>query len=168
MQETEILIRDATREDREKLVHVLEEGFEGIYLWHAKKTLKDIDVVKVAILNSEVAGLVMLKDLDSRLGYVYYIAVARRFRGAGVGGKLLDYSLNYFSDRGKFEVFSSVEKDNEASLALFKSRDFRATSLQELSKRYGIVKANILRMKMLLVSGELLLAKELTSKLDSP
>jgi ribosomal protein S18 acetylase RimI-like enzyme len=168
MQETEIVIRDATRDDRENLMQVLEEGFEGIYLWHAKKTLKDIEVVKVAMLNAELAGLVMLKDLDSQLGYVYYIAVARRFRGVGVGGKLLDYSLNYFSDRDKLEVFSSVEKDNEPSLRLFKSRDFRATSLQELSKRYGIVKANILRMKMLLVSGELLLAKELTSKLDSP
>jgi ribosomal protein S18 acetylase RimI-like enzyme len=161
-------IRDVPFEERDNLVPILEEGFEGMYLWHAKKTLRDIELVRAANLNGEPAGLVMLKSLDKHLGYVYYIAVSTRMRGMGIGGKLLDNSLDYFFQKGMIEVYSSVEVDNEPSLKLFNSRGFRATSISELSRKYGMLKSNILRMKMLLVPGELLWVKELSPKLDVP
>jgi ribosomal protein S18 acetylase RimI-like enzyme len=166
MTEAQIVIRKALPTDRESLDEILEEGFDGLYLWHAKKTLKDIEVVNVATVDGELAGLVMLKELDNTLGYVYYIAVAKRFRGTGVGGKLLDDALSYFFNRGMVEVYSSVEADNLASLRLFDSRGFRSSSLRELTKRYGLVKSNLLRVRMLLVPGELLRVKELSTKLD--
>jgi ribosomal protein S18 acetylase RimI-like enzyme len=161
-----ITIDDIHPNDRESLVPILEDSFEGIYLWHAKKTLKDAPVVRAATVQDEVAGLVMLKDLDKTLGYVYYIAVGKRFRNMGIGGNLLDNSLDYFFNNGKIEVYSSIETDNIPSIALFRSRGFRATPTQALSKKYGYVKSNILRMKMFLVPGEELWAKELTRKLE--
>jgi ribosomal protein S18 acetylase RimI-like enzyme len=163
--QNELSIADVPPKEREKLEAILEESFEGIYLWHAKRTLRDIELVRVASLNSEAAGLVMLRSLDKKLGYVYYIAVAGRMRAMGIGGKLLDNSLEYFSEKGKLEVYASVEVDNEASLQLFNSRGFRATSMEELGGKYGVIKANLLRMKMLLVHGEVLLVKELSGKL---
>jgi ribosomal protein S18 acetylase RimI-like enzyme len=162
----EISIKDVDFSERNQLLPILEESFEGIYLWHAKKTLRDIDLVRAAFSGGEPAGLVMLKDLDKRIGYVYYIAVPNRMRGLGIAGKLLDNSIAYFFERNRLEVYSSIEEDNEPSLRLFKSRGFRETSLSELSKKYGMIKSNILRMKMLLVPGEILWVRELSTKLD--
>lgn len=166
MQNSEVKIIDVARADRERLEPILEDGFTGIYLWHARKTLKDVEIVKAATVGNDPAGLVMLRDLGGSLGYVYYIAVAKQFRQMGVGGILLDESLRYFFERGMVEVYASVESDNEASLKLFDSRGFRASSLHALTKKYGILKSNHLRMKMFLVPGELLRVKDISPKFE--
>jgi ribosomal protein S18 acetylase RimI-like enzyme len=167
MHATDVFIVDASPNEREDLVPLLEESFEGIYLWHARRTLKDIEVVKVATdADKNKLGLVMLKDLDKALGYVYYVAVARNFRLKGVGGKLLDYSLDYFFHRGKQEVLSSVEEDNYPSIELFRSRGFEEITMKELSKRYGRMRANYLRMKMWVVPGEQIWARKVSPSLN--
>src|SRR5579875_76579 len=116
--EGEFKIVEVAPNERAELESLLEESFTGLYLWHSKKTLKDIEYVKSALINSERAGVVMLKYLDTKLGYVYYIAVARKFRGTGVAGKLLDDSLELFFKHGVQEVYASIKEDNSQSLRL--------------------------------------------------
>jgi ribosomal protein S18 acetylase RimI-like enzyme len=160
------MITDVGPNHREALVPILEESFEGWYLRHSKRTLYDILVVRQAKVNDELAGLVMLKDLGNKLGYVYYIAVGKKFRGKGIGGKLLDNSLSYFFDRGTQEVYASVEEDNEESSRLFHSRDFKRTSRGELARKYGTINSFVLLRKMLIVPGEVILFRELSPRLD--
>jgi ribosomal protein S18 acetylase RimI-like enzyme len=166
-QDLKVEISDVPVTERDELVPILEESFEGWYLRHSKRTLADIGLVRQALVNDEKAGLVMLKDLGIKLGYVYYIAVAKKFRGKGIAGKLLDNSLAFFFDRGMQEVYASVEEDNVDSERLFYSRNFQKTSRSELARKYGTINSFVLLRKMLVVPGEKILVKELSAKPDS-
>jgi ribosomal protein S18 acetylase RimI-like enzyme len=166
-QDPTIQIKDVPYKEREELFPILEDGFEGWYLRHSKRTLMDSENVREAIVNEERAGLVILKNLGIKLGYVYYIAVARRFRGKGIGGKLLDNSLSYFFDKGMHEVYASIEEDNVDSERLFESRNFHKTTRGEMAKKYGTINSFVLLRKMVAVPGEHILVRELSPRLDS-
>ena len=43
---------------------ILEESFEGWYLMHSKRTLRDVELVKVAMSSEKPVGLVMVKMLE--------------------------------------------------------------------------------------------------------
>jgi len=154
-----IEITDVPAEKRQELDWILEESFEGWYLWHSKKTLRDVEVVRAAISSGKPAGLVMLKTLEGTVGYVYYIAVARASRKKGVGKLLLENALQLFKASNLKEVFASVEKENEPSEALFASEGFAKTSFGEVSKRHGSLHAANMYRAMTVVPGEILLRK---------
>src|SRR5207249_9262946 len=46
---------------RAGLEWILEESFEGWYLMHSKRTLRDVEVVRAAMSSGKPVGLVMLK-----------------------------------------------------------------------------------------------------------
>jgi ribosomal protein S18 acetylase RimI-like enzyme len=154
-----IEITDVPAGKRQELDWILEESFEGWYLWHSKKTLRDVEVVRAAISSGEPAGLVMLKTLEGTVGYVYYIAVARASRKKGVGKLLLENALQLFKASNLNEVFASVEKENQPSEALFASEGFAKTSFGEVSKRHGSLHAANMYRAMTVVPGEILLRK---------
>jgi ribosomal protein S18 acetylase RimI-like enzyme len=152
--------------ERESLFPILEESFEGWYLSHSKRTLRDIDKVFFARVSGKSVGVVMLKKIEDKMGYVYYIAVLPEFRQRKIGRALLDYSVSLFSREGCHVVFASltVEHGGE-SKALFLSSGFVETSFHELSKKYGRFRTINLYRKMLVVSGELVVYKQLNEKL---
>jgi ribosomal protein S18 acetylase RimI-like enzyme len=161
-------IAEVPPSERRRLLPILEEGFEGMYLWHSRRTLNSISLVKAARVGGEDAGLAMLKLVAEKAGYVYYIAVAKRFRGKGIGGKLLDDALSLFSGQGVEEVYASVEKDNAGSNALFSSRGFERLVGNELAEEYGRVRAFIMAREMMVVRGEVLLRKKLRAEKPTP
>ena len=111
--------------ERSRLLPILEESFEGMYLWHARRTLQSIEVVRAArTAEGEDVGLIMLKVLAEGAGYVYYVAVPPRFRRQGIGGRLLDDAISHFASRAVRDVYASVEEDNLESKTLFGSRGF--------------------------------------------
>ena len=152
-------IMDVPAGKREELEWILDESFEGWYLWHSKKTLRDVELVRAAMSSGRPAGLVMLKTLEGTVGYVYYIAVARANRQKGVGKLLLENALRLFKDSNLKEAFASVEKNNEPSEALFASEGFTKTSFGEVSKRHGSLHAANMYRAMTVVPGEILLRK---------
>ena len=158
-----IVIVDVPASERTKLDGILEESFEGWYLRHSRRTLAEAELVRAAMSSGKPVGLVMLKTLEVDVGYVYYIAVAQAHRGKGVGGLLLEDALRYFEGVGMKEVYASVEADNVASEALFRSKGFVKTSFGDVSKKYGSLHAIVLYRKMVVVPGEILLMKNLTS-----
>jgi ribosomal protein S18 acetylase RimI-like enzyme len=158
-----ILIVDVPGPERIKLDGILEESFEGWYLRHSRRTLVDAELVRAAMSSGTPVGLVMLKTLEADVGYVYYIAVSKAYRGRGVGSMLLEDALGYFVGAGMKEVYASVEADNEASEGLFKSKGFVKTSFGDVSKKYGSLHALAMYRKMVVVPGEILLLKDLTS-----
>jgi L-amino acid N-acyltransferase YncA len=148
----------------ESLDPILEESFEGLYLWHARRTLREVERVRVARMGGgggEVIGLAMLTNISAEAGYVYYIAVAPGHRKRGVGGRLLRDALEYFAGNGSEEVYASIEEGNVESMALFISAGFRETDHSELSRKYGALRALDMYRKMLVVLGEKLFFKEL-------
>ncbi len=153
-------------EEREPFYPVLESSFEGWYLAHAKRTLRDIDKVYGASIGGNKVGVVMLKFVDPKIGYVYYIAVEAKYRGMKVGSRLLDFSLSYFSDLATDTVFASLTSEHgDESKYLFLSKGFKVTNFSEVAKRFGRLRAVNLYRKMLVVSGETVVYKDLTTHL---
>jgi ribosomal protein S18 acetylase RimI-like enzyme len=159
-----IEVADVPKSERAKLLPILEESFEGLYLWHARRTLQNIEVVRAARTDEgEDAGIIMLKVLAEGAGYVYYVAVPPRFRRQGVGGRLLDDAVSQFAQRGVNDVYASVEEDNVESRNLFGSRGFERVEGSEMAERYGRLRSLLMYREMMVVPGELLLGKRLNS-----
>ncbi len=156
-----VTISEVPREARKGLVPILEKSFEGWYLWHSRRTLYKVEVVRQAVLGGSTVGLILLKELGSGIGYVYYLAVLPDFRRRGIGGALLDDALAYFSSRMASCVYASVEVDNDPSLSLLRSRGFAAVGLEDMSKLHGKLKALGMMLRMQTVAGEVVLRKEL-------
>jgi ribosomal protein S18 acetylase RimI-like enzyme len=155
----DISIVDVPKTKRAGLDWILDESFEGWYLIHSKRTLRKIELVRAATSSNKPIGLVMLKTLEERVGYVYYVAVAKASRKKGIGKLLLEDALRIFKIAGTKEVFASVEKDNEPSEALFESEGFTRTSFGRVSKRHGSLHTINMYNEMRVVPGEILLRK---------
>jgi ribosomal protein S18 acetylase RimI-like enzyme len=147
------------REGREALKEILDESFEGWYLYHSRRKLVESDVVLVASSGSMPLGLSMLELLGRGAGYVYYMAVRKTARNQGIGALLLDKSLDFFRSHGCDRVFAAVEHDNIPSQRLFSSRGFVSTNFSYVSKIYGQVHALMMYRRMAVVYGETLLMK---------
>jgi L-amino acid N-acyltransferase YncA len=159
-----IEIAEVPKGERARLLPILEESFEGLYLWHARRTLLSIEVVRAARTpECDDAGLVMLKVLSEGAGYVYYVAVPPRFRRQGIGGRLLDDAISHFTQERVPYVYASVEEDNVESKTLFGSRGFERVKGSEMAERYGRFRSLLLYREMTVVPGELLLGKRLDS-----
>jgi ribosomal protein S18 acetylase RimI-like enzyme len=161
-------IVDLDGADRERGVPVIIDSFEGIYRWHAKRTLRSVERVRAFVTAGEIAGLAMLETVAPGVGYVYYIAVRRSLRGRGLGGRLLDDALDRFRSGGYRVVFAAAEEDNAESIGLFRSRGFRLTEKKETSYLDGGLGAWGLRSKMWVVSGEVLLGLRLAPEPGAP
>ena len=159
--EEEVTLLDVGGEDREQLDPIIDSSFEGWYQKHAKRTLRDIETVLAATIGKVSVGLAMLKKLDLKKGYIYYIAVLPQYRGRKVGSKLLDSSLDFFFQRDVTIVFASLMQEHEEANFLFKSRGFVRTNYGEMASKYGKLHAINLYRKMLVVSGEVVVYKEL-------
>jgi L-amino acid N-acyltransferase YncA len=155
----DLAILDVLKGKRSGLEWILEESFQGWYLMHSKRTLRDIMLVRAAVSSGKPVGLAMLKTLREGAGYVYYIAVAKANRKRGIGKLLLEDALRHFKDSKVAEVFASVEEDNPPSEALFASEGFTQTSFGEVSKKYGSLHTVNMYREMLVVPGEVLLRK---------
>ncbi|MDG7001781.1 MAG: GNAT family N-acetyltransferase [Nitrososphaerota archaeon] len=161
----EVHILKVEGSDREAFDPILDKSFEGWYQRHAKRTLREIETVFAANLGEKGAGVSMLKKLDSNTGYVYYIAVDPEFRGKKIGSKLLDASLDFFFKEGANSVFASLVQEHDEGNFLFESRGFRRTNFKEVSKRYGSLHAVNMYRKMLVVTGEVVVFKDLVKPL---
>ncbi len=142
---------------RFRAVPVLEDGFRGIYRWHAKRTLRSTDEVRALETREaapEVVGVALLERLLPEIGYVYYLAVFERYRGRGLGGRLLDDAIARFGAAGAKVVYGAVEEGNTASERLFRSRGFRVVERGELNYRDGGLGVEGLRARMWVVRGE--------------
>ncbi len=149
---------------RDRAIPILKESFEGIYRWHAKRTLHEIATVRAIDLDGTIVGASMLDQLLPEVGYVYYVFVGDHHRREGVGGRLLDDALSRFWSNSTRVVYAAAEEENVASRELFRSRGFRIVDRDERNWQEGGLGAWGLRTRMRLVSGEVLLGL----RLDAP
>lgn len=157
-----VVVVDVPSGERDALEQILEESFEGWYLRHSRGKLLQLEVVRAAMASGTPVGLVMLKTLDARVGYIYYIAVAKAHRGMGIARLLLEDSLRLFREAGVEEVFAGVETRNAPSERLFASEGFTRSSFGEVSKRFGTIHAINMYRLMVIVPGEALMWKKIS------
>ena len=148
------LVSDVPAASRPSLRPILDQSFHGVYLWHARRTLRFVTWVREARSGSEQAGVSMAKMLGPGTGYVFYIAVAPRFRAMGVGGLLLDDARELLRAAGATEIFACVRAANIPSLRLLESRDFLRTDFREVSRSKGFLEAARLWVRMVAAPGE--------------
>ena len=151
-----VALRTLEVSDRELAVPTLKDGFEGIYRWHAKRTLRTVGTVRAAMVDGRLAGVSLLERLLPEVGYVYYLAVGLAFRRRGIAGALLDDALGRFRSERMEVAFAAVEEENFPSQQLFRSRGFRVVARDEPNWREGGLGAQGLRTRMWIVHGELL------------
>jgi hypothetical protein len=48
MTTSDVAVVDVPEGERARLLPILEESFEGLYLWHARRTLQSIETVRAA------------------------------------------------------------------------------------------------------------------------
>ncbi len=156
-----LVLAELAATERERAVPVLIDSFVGIYRWHAKRTLREVPLVRVAELAGEVVGVALLDRLVPRVGYVYYIAVLARHRGEGIGSRLLADALDRFRPAGVEVVYAAVRAENAPSRALFEHRGFQTVARKERLWSEGGLGAWGLRSRMRLVPGEVLLGLRL-------
>ncbi|MCI4322231.1 MAG: GNAT family N-acetyltransferase [Thermoplasmata archaeon] len=147
--------------DRERAVPVLRDGFTGVYRWHAKKTLGEVDRVRGLVLGDVVVGVTLLAGLVPEVGYVYYVAIATAHRGKGLGGRLLDDAIGLFDQEGRSVVYVATEPENAPMVAALRRRGFREVERKELGFAEGGLGAWGLRSRMTLVWGEILMGRRL-------
>jgi ribosomal protein S18 acetylase RimI-like enzyme len=163
-------IVDLADGDRERAVPVLIDSFTGIYRWHAKRTLREVDRVRAVVRGDDVVALTMLEPLVVDVGYVYYVAVASSERGRGLGGRLLDDALSIFQEDDRAVAYVATEEENEPMVRALARRGFREVERAELGWADGGLGAWGLRSRMTLVSGEILMGRRLRPQRagDSP
>lgn len=156
-----VQIIDLVGDNRERAVPALKDGFEGIYRWHAKRTLRSATWVRAAVLRDDVVAVSVLERLEPEVGYVYYLSTAQSHRREGLGGLLLDDALALFRRERLLIAYGAAEEENLPSIALFRSRGFRPVERKELGFREGGLGAWGLRSRMTLVGGEVLFGRRL-------
>ena len=154
-------IEEMPAEARVTLMPILEVSFTGLYLWHARRTLRSARWVRSAAQGSAVVGLAMSTMFESS-GYVYYVAVTPSQRAKGVGGVLLDDALGLLRAKGAREIFACARAENAASNRLLRSRDFVVTSFPEIARSKGFVAAVSLWIQMVVAPGEKVFTRDLT------
>jgi ribosomal protein S18 acetylase RimI-like enzyme len=167
-EESQVSIADLLPEDRPRAIPIVIDSFEGIYRWHAKRTLREVSRVRGATSQGELVGVTMLELLEPEVGYVYYVAVLQSHRRRGVAGRLLVDALELFRRQGSRVVYAAAEEENTASIRLFVGHGFRRTERKELSWREGGLGAWGLRSRMMVVSGEELYGLRLAPEPTAP
>jgi len=161
-------IVDLVGSSRDRAIDALRQSFTGIYRWHAKRTLRDIESVRAIEDGADVVAVAMTELLAPEVAYVYYLFVATAHRNRGLAGRLLDDALDRFRRAGAVVAYAACEEENEASLRLFRARGFRLVARDEPGFREGGLGAWGFRSRMRIVPGEVLLGRRLDSERNAP
>jgi len=161
-----ILVREYKLKDKSKIEILAKKVFNGLMdSYWAVRYLDKCDKAFIAQINGRIVGVVELgiKRLKSGLhGQIGYIFVDPDYRNIGVGSKLMDKSLEFFSSKNVIHAWALTDKDNFATRGLFKKFGFREYhNPKEL--RTFLAKSDIFRLLKWMVYwvGDVILYKPL-------
>lgn len=107
----------------EKIRKYLEEAIDD----------KDCKVF-VALIDQEIVGTIRatIKDApsfykDNRLGYIDDLVVKEEYRRRGIGGELINKTLEYYKSKGISLIESKIYEFNKPSQALSEKNGFKKT-----------------------------------------
>ncbi|BCU68332.1 ribosomal-protein-alanine N-acetyltransferase RimI [Sulfolobales archaeon HS-7] len=137
--EVQFSIRNATLNDVEDIMSInrisLPENYP--YYFFQEHVVEYARAFFVAEVKGEVVGYIMpriesgfsvIRSFPNfvKKGHVVSIAVLPSYRGMGIGGNLLDYSLSHMkSDYGAQEVYLEVRVSNDVAIRLYEKKGFK-------------------------------------------
>jgi len=139
----EVATRRMAASDWPEVEHIYSEGiatgdatFEtSTPPWSAWDASHREDLRFVASIDGRVVGWVAAGPVSRRACYAgvveHSVYVAADQRGRGIGGMLLDRLISASRDVGVWTIQSGIFPENEASLALHRSRGFRVVGRRE-------------------------------------
>lgn len=105
-----------------------------------KKLQRDPDLFLVAVRGSgpgeQVVGAVM-GGFDGRRGLVYHLAVAKDYRGQGIGGALMAELEARLRSRGCLKCYLMVRPDNDAVVEFYRQRGWDVMPVRLLGKNFS-------------------------------
>jgi ribosomal protein S18 acetylase RimI-like enzyme len=122
------------------------------------------------LVGAIVPNVFVLPD-KRRCGAIFWWMTAPEARGSGVGGRLVEATLEYFEEHGCREALACVEGYNTSSSNLFAARGFTILSPGEQLGRYGLLGAFTLWIKMFRLGadvGHFLWARPGATRQDHP
>jgi ribosomal protein S18 acetylase RimI-like enzyme len=122
------------------------------------------------LVEATVPKVFVLPD-KRRYGAIFWLMTAPEARGSGVGGRLVEATLEYFEEHGCREAFACVEGYNTSSSNLFATRGFTILSPREQLGRYGLLGTFWLWIKMFRLGadvGHFLWARPGATRQDHP
>jgi ribosomal protein S18 acetylase RimI-like enzyme/predicted double-glycine peptidase len=123
------MIRLATTDDLDILVELEEQSFPGDRISRSsyRRLLKsDTALVLVEDEDGEVRGsAVLLFRQGLAAARLYSIATVPRYRGKGIGRKLVDACLEHVVERDCLFLRLEVREDNEEAIAMYERRGFK-------------------------------------------
>lgn len=135
-----IIIKHASLEDLETLYKIEKECFT--YEAFSKKQiaylLKSSDVVSlIAQVDGEIAGFItgLIEQHGPRIGHIYTIDVASKYRRIGAGLKLLEEIEQNFIKKGAEACFLEVRINNLAARKLYQKHGY--TEVGKLNNYYA-------------------------------
>lgn len=153
---TELLIREARKEDSSKLIAFLDQvGKESHFLTldeagilmtepqmeeYLEQILqKDNNAYFLAFLGEEIAGVLHITaDFHYRVRHIgeIFIAVASKFQGYGIGTFLFEDALEWIEETGVLKRLElTVQKRNKAAIHLYEKFGFTIEAIQKYGAR---------------------------------
>jgi len=93
----------------------------------------------VVELNNEIIGSIWTKiheplmqnkllndtiQINQKFGEIYILAVAKKFQNLGIGKTLFTFALNYFKNKGIYNVILHVDYENKKAIKLYRDLGF--------------------------------------------
>ncbi len=89
-----------------------------------KKLQRDPDLFLVAEQDGHIVGSV-IGGFDGRRGMVYHLAVAREYRGQGLGSQLMDELEARLRRKGCRRAYLMVVDDNQNAMQFYEKRNWK-------------------------------------------
>ncbi|GFH40285.1 GNAT family N-acetyltransferase [Lactococcus insecticola] len=153
---TEIIVREATATDAQKLIdfldavgkesHFLTLDEAGILMSEADMATyltqiaeKDNNAYFLAILDDEIAGVISLTaDFHYRIRHIgdLFIAVREQFQGYGIGKILMADMLDFVAEVGVIKRLElQVQKRNERAVHIYQKNGFEIETVRKYGAR---------------------------------
>jgi ribosomal protein S18 acetylase RimI-like enzyme len=111
--------------DYQKVIQLWESIEKGVrvgrsdsYAEIEKKIVRDPDLFLIAEVDKNIIGSV-IGGFDGRRGIIYHLAVAKDFRGCGIGSKLLNEVEARLRAKGCLKSYLMVTPDNEEAMSYY-------------------------------------------------
>lgn len=88
----------------------------------------------VAVIGGAIGGSAMA-GYDGHRGWINYLAVAPRYRGRGLGRRLIEHAERLLGERGCPKINIQVRADNAEVIAFYESLGYRTETVVNMGKR---------------------------------
>jgi ribosomal-protein-alanine N-acetyltransferase len=150
-EESPLLVRPAAEGDVDQIVAIERDSFADPWTGDAFATLVKQGQawlrVAVDLTSGRVAGYVVAWFVVDQ-AEIANIAVARGYRGRGVGARLLDEALDAAARRGATSVFLEVRESNAVARGLYAGRGFTEVGRRRQYYQHPVEDALVLRRQL--------------------